>query len=883
MPRVYCCCSLAILILASLLVCTSSAEELVESVRPDAPISFEKDIRPLFKTNCAHCHGEEEELSGNLDVRLRRLLIAGGDSGAAIAPGKPDDSYLLDRIKSGEMPPEGSGHPLSKDQVAVIEKWIAAGAPTLRAEPAEIRRGMLITEEDRNWWSFQPVARPEVPSVQHADRVRSPIDHFLLTQLEEQGFSFSDDADRTTLIRRAYIDLLGILPSPEQVQTFLDDKKPQAWERLVDSLLSDSRFGERWGRHWLDVAGYADSEGVSNTDPERKWSWKYRDYVIQAFNENKPYDQFVKEQLAGDELVELPYKELTDDEIEKLTATGFLRMAPDGTMGSGIDQNLARNQVIADSMHIVGTSLLGLTINCAQCHEHRYDPIPQADYYRLRAVFEPAFDWQDWKKPAQRLVSLYTDADRAVAATLEEEAKAILDERTKKQNDHIERVFKQELAKLPEEEQPLAQAARDAKPKERTAEQKQILKKYPSLNVSAGSLYLYDKKAADELKKMSDDAQAIRDKKPQEEFLRVLTETPGKVPKSFVFYRGDHEQPKQEVQPGGLTVLQEVSLASADDTKAIPVNNPELPTTGRRLAYAEYLTSGKHPLTSRVMVNRIWLHLLGRGIVETPGDFGKLGAPPTHPELLDWLAAEFVDSGWDTKGMIKQIMLSTAYQQSLLTNEELLAVDPDNRLFGGARMKRLEAEVLRDTVLSVSGKMNPKPSGPPVPVMADLVGQWVIGEENLNAGRPGAKIDMKGEEFRRSVYVQVRRSRPLAVLETFDSPRMEPNCASRSFSTVAPQSLMLMNGGFVLEQSDQLASRLKEEAGDDLPAVIRRAWQLVYNRQPTDSELADAEQFLIEQEELLKARAGKKDDPHAQAIASLCQVLLSSNEFLYVD
>jgi hypothetical protein len=219
----------------------------------------------------------------------------------------------------------------------------------------------------------------------------------------------------------------------------------------------------------------------------------------------------------------------------------------------------------------------------------------------------------------------------------------------------------------------------------------------------------------------------------------------------------------------------------------------------------------------------------------------------------------------------------------LLTNDELLAVDPDNRLFGGARMKRLEAEVLRDTVLTVSGKMNPKPSGPPVPVMADLVGQWVIGEENLDAGRPGAKIDLKGEEFRRSVYVQVRRSRPLAVLETFDSPRMEPNCASRSFSTVAPQSLMLMNGGFVLEQSDCLASRLKAEAGDDIPATIRRAWQLVYNRQPTDSELADAEQFLIEQEELLKARAGKEDDPHAQAIASLCQVLLSSNEFLYVD
>ncbi|MBD3676531.1 MAG: DUF1553 domain-containing protein [Planctomycetaceae bacterium] len=862
----------------------SSAEEIpAELIQPDAEISFERDIRPMFKAACAHCHGEEEELSGGLDVRLRRLLVAGGDSGASIVPGKPGESYLVDRVKNGEMPPEGSGHPLTAEQVAKLEQWITGGAPTLRSEPEEIGRGMLITEEDRSWWSFQPVARPELPEVQHTDRVRSPIDQFILKPLEQQGFSLSEDADRKTLMRRAYIDLLGILPTPEQVVAFENDDSPQAWERLVDSLLSDPRFGERWGRHWLDVAGYADSEGVSNNDPERKWSYKYRDYVIQSFNNNKPYDQFLIEQLAGDELVELPYEELSEGEIEKLTATGFLRMAPDGTMGSGIDQNLARNQVIADTMQIVGSSILGLTVNCAQCHEHRYDPIPQADYYRLRAVFDPAFNWQDWKKPAQRQISLYTDADRAAAAELEKEAKAIEAERTKKQNEHIERVFQEELAKLPEEEQPLAKEARETDAKKRTPEHKQILKKYPSLNVSAGSLYLYDRKAADELKKMAADANAIRAKKPKEEFLRVLTETPGKVPESFVFHRGDHEQPKEEVKPGGLTVLQQVSLTANSEAPSIPVNDPELPTTGRRLAYAKTLTNGSHPLVARVMVNRLWMHLLGRGIVETPGDFGKLGAKPTHPELLDWLASDFVDNGWDIKGMIKQIMLSTTYRQSLLTDEGLLAVDPDNRLYGGARMKRLEAEVLRDTVLAISDKLNAKPFGPPIPVMADRVGQWVIGKENLNAGRPGAKIDLNGEEFRRSVYVQVRRSRPLAVLETFDSPRMEPNCAERTVSTVAPQSLMLMNGVFVLEQSAALAQRLKTETGDDRRALIERAWELVYNRVPNDSEMADAEQFLIEQTELLKSRAGKDDDPEIQAVASLCQVLLSSNEFLYVD
>jgi len=854
-----------------------------EQIQPDAKISFERDIRPMFKAACSHCHGEEEELSGGLDVRLRRFLVTGGDSGAAIVAGKPEESYLLDRVKSGEMPPEGSGHPLTSDQIAKLEEWIKTGAPTLRSEPTEVGRGMLITEEDRSWWSFQPVRNPEPPEVRHHGRVRSPIDQFVLRGLEANGFSFSEDADRKTLIRRAYLDLLGLLPTPEQVRAFENDKSPQAWERLVETLLSDPRFGERWGRHWLDVAGYADSEGVSNVDPERKWSWKYRDYVIQSFNDNKPYDQFLLEQLAGDELVELPYKELTNDEIEKLTATGFLRMAPDGTMGAGVDQKLARNQVIADTMQIVGSSILGLTVNCAQCHEHRYDPIPQADYYRLRAVFEPAFNWKEWKKPAQRQISLYTDADRAAAAELEKEAKAIEAERSKKQKAHIERVFQEELAKLPEAERPLAKAARETDAKKRTAEQKQILKKYPSLNVSAGSLYLYDRKAADELKKMAADANAVRAKKPKQEYLRVLTETPGKVPPSFVFYRGDHEQPKDEVQPGGLTVLQDVSLTESSQQSAIPSNDPALPTTGRRLAYARYLTSGKHPLVSRVMVNRIWMHLLGRGIVDTPGDFGKLGAKPTHPELLDWLANRFVADGWNIKATIKQIMLSTTYRQALLTNEQLLAVDPDNTLFGGARMKRLDAEVLRDTILGISGQLNEKPFGTPIPVMADRVGQWVIGKENLNAGRPGKKIDMKGEEFRRSVYVQVRRSRPLAVLETFDSPRMEPNCAERTVSTVAPQSLMLMNGVFVLEQSDYLAQRLMAEAGEDRPALIDRAWQLIYSRPPSDSERADAEQFLTEQTELLKARAGKKDDPRLQAVASLCQVLLSSNEFLYVD
>ncbi|HSG71857.1 MAG TPA: DUF1553 domain-containing protein, partial [Planctomycetaceae bacterium] len=318
-------------------------------------------------------------------------------------------------------------------------------------------------------------------------------------------------------------------------------------------------------------------------------------------------------------------------------------------------------------------------------------------------------------------------------------------------------------------------------------------------------------------------------------------------------------------------------------TVELPENDPTLPSTGRRLAYAKSLTDGKHPLVARVAVNRLWMHLLGRGIVETPGDFGRLGIPPTHPELLDWLAADFVDSGWNTKQSIKSIMLSETYRQGLNNDPHYWEVDPDNNLLGSARLKRVEAEVLRDSILALTGKLNEKQFGPAVPVMADLVGQWVIGQENLNAGRPGAVIDMKGEQYRRSIYVQVRRSRPLAVLETFDSPRMDPNCDARDVTTVSTQSLMLMNGEYVMEQSEFLGARVVSEAGDDQPAQIRRLWELVYSRQPSDSELADAEQFLIEQTEDLKSRIKTDQPPQQPALASLCQVLLGSNEFLYLD
>lgn len=850
------------------------------------PLTFERDVRPILKTHCFQCHGEAGEMQGGLDLRLRRLMADGGESGPSIVPGNGAQSYLLDRITSGEMPP--GEKQLTADEIARIGRWIDQGAPTAREEPVEIGDGYLFTEEDRNHWSFQPVVRPAVPDASADPRATTPIDAFLHARLASAGLNFSPEADKRTLLRRATFDLTGLPPTPEQLDLFLADEAPDAYDRLIDRLLASPEYGERWARHWLDLAGYADSEGYAN-DPERKYAYKYRDYVIASLNADKPFDEFLCEQLAGDEMVAPPYNNLTPDEIEKLVATGFLRMAADGTASGDTDPNLASNQVIADTVNIVSTAVLGLTVGCAQCHDHRYDPIPHVDYFRLRAIFEPALDWKHWRKPQQRLVSLYTDADRAAAAAVEAEAAELDKARTTKQQEFILATREKELAKLDPELSERVRVALDTPEKDRTPEQQDLLREHPSTNVSAGSLYLYDKAAADELQKMADAAAAVRARKPVEGFVQALTEVPGQVPETHLFARGDHEQPKQAVEPGDLTILAAATGAS------VPVDDPELPTTGRRLAYAKHLTSGQHPLVARVIVNRVWLHHFGRGLVETPGDFGMLGARPTHPELLDWLAAEFVDGGWSFKRLHKQIMTSAAYRQSSQRVPEAEAIDPDNHLYARMSIRRLEAEAIRDAALAASGTLRRQMFGPAVPVMEDEVGQVVVGIDTTDsAGRPTGKfISLEGQEYRRSIYVQVRRSLPLAVLDTFDAPAMEPNCAIRSTSTVAPQALMMMNSQFMVDMTRAMAERVRCEAGGDASAQLAHLWRLALAREPSEAERTAALEYLqTQQAEFAAANeaAAKPDataesapDAAQEALASLCHALLGSNEFLYID
>lgn len=844
-------------------------------------LTFEHDVRPILKVACFHCHGEGEELKGGLDLRLRRLIVAGGKSGAAVTPGDPDDSELFLLVAEGDMP-KGEKK-LTAEQIGVIREWIAQGAATAEDEPASLGKGLHITAADRAWWSFVPVRRPDMPQVKQAERVRTPIDAFIAAKLEEAALTFNVEADKRTLIRRATFDLLGLPPTPAEAELFLADDSPDAYERLIDRLLASPHYGERWGRHWLDVAGYADSEGFTEADVPRVWAYRYRDYVIRSLNADKPWDRFITEQLAGDELLTPPYRDLNELQVELLAATGYLRMAPDGTgPGSGAeDQTAARNQVVADTIRIVSGSLLGLTVDCAQCHHHRYDPIPQEDYYRLRAVFEPALSTANWRTPNQRLVSLYTDADRAEASRIEAEAAKIDQARQEKQQQFIEQTVQKELAKLPEEIREEVRAAREAPAKDRTERQKMLLMTYPSVNVSAGSLYLYDGKAAEELKKMADEAAKIRETKPAEGFVRAMTEPAdggANVPATHVYIRGDPNQPGERVTPAGLAVLSQVC------GDALPEDDASRPTTGRRLALAEYLTSGRHPLTARVLVNRVWMHHFGRGIVATPEDFGRLGEPPTHPLLLDYLADRFVAEGWRLKPLHKLIMTSTVYRQASTRHSAGEQADADNRLLWRMNLRRLDAESLRDAVLSASGAMNVQMFGPPVPVREDEVGRFVIGIENKDGeNKPGAEIPLNGQEHRRSVYVQQRRTRPLSVLSAFDLPSMDPHCTRRNASTAATQSLMLMNSDFITANARQFAQRVQREGGDDAKQRAALAWRIAYAAEPTEQDLADAAGFIAEQTELFEANEATKSEAGLYALASYCQALLSSNRFLYVD
>ena len=839
---------------------------------------FETDVRPILKAHCWQCHGEGDELKSELDTRLARFILKGGESGAAVVPGKHTESLLYQRVASGDMPP--GSKVLSEQELATLAKWIDSGAGTLRPEPETLSQEGSFTEEERQHWSFRPIRKPPLLSVTRPELLRSPIDAFLLSRLESEGLSFANTADKPTLIRRLTFNLHGLPPTPEAIGRFIRDGRSDAYERLVERLLASPAYGERWARHWLDIAGYADSDGVNKRDAIRTWAYKYRDYVIRAFNANKPWDEFIVEQLAGDELLAPPYVDMMHEQADKLIATGFLRMAPDGTSGGAADENVARNHTIAEVIKVFSTSLLGLSVGCAQCHPHRYDPITHADYYRLRALFEPAYDWRNWRSPSARLVSQWTAEIRQQAAAADKEVQQLAAKRDAELDAAADKAVNERIAKLPAEIRDQAKVARETPEDDCSDDQKKLIEQYPFLKVTRNSLQeIGGGIKAEIVKKWDAQIAASRAKRPADDYVMCLTEVPGKVSPTYLFARGDFNQSREEVAPGELSVLQ-------SDTFEIPSNDPQLPTTGRRLAYARHLTSGQHPLAARVLVNRIWLHHFGNGLVATPADFGIQGERPSHPALLDWLAAEFMESGWDLKHLHRLILTSTAYRQVATRRAELDAVDPDNRLLGRMPVRRLEAEVLRDSLLALSGRLSRRMHGPPSPVSLDSVGQRVIVSANLYnpGGRLLRNVAALGEErVRRTIYVQVRRSMPLGVLVPFDPPTMEPNCELRTSSTDAPQSLMMMNDRFVIEQAQGLAARVASDAGESTDARFRLAWTLVQGRPPTDSEVHGGLQFLADQTASCRTESPDDPNPELAALTHLCQALVSSNGFLYID
>ena len=831
------------MLLSPLLVLPLTGEELV----------FETDVRPIFKEACFHCHGESGEREGGLDLRLVRLMKEGGESGPALVPGAVDRSLLWEKLADDEMP-KGEKK-LSADRKDLIRRWIEQGARTARPEPENVEEARFTLEELAHW-AFQPVGRVVPPGE------GPPIDAFVERRLRKEGLALSDRADRRTLIRRISFGVTGLPPTSGEVEAFMNDGAEGAVGRLVDRLLASPQYGVRWGRHWLDAAGYAESDGNAVDDRRRGHAWRYRDYVIAAFNSNKPVDQFLVEQLAGDELVEGGLEVGDPRHLELLTATGFLRMAPDITQRS--NSLTDRNTAVADALKVVSTSVLGLTVGCAQCHDHKYDPIGIDDYYRFRAIFDPAFPLHNWQQPGNRLVDMTSPVVNAEREKIEKEAKKEEDAMTERRRNHCAEILEKKLADVPECEREETRQAVLAVEKKRTQRQKDLLEAYPMVkpvDFISGLLVEYDGAAHQRFEKEKQKVAEIRARKPPLRMVMATTEPAGEVPASRIFFRGNPESPREEVEPAEITVLQR-----SMEKVSIPTHGEEgRKTTGRRLTYARHLTGGGHPLTARVFVNRVWSHHFGRGLVATPGDFGIAGQPPSHPELLDWLARDFMEHGWNLKRLHRMILLSRTYQQSSRRRVEHDRVDPENILLGRANLRRLEAEAIRDALLMVSGKIDLTLGGVPSPVAANGEGKAVLG----------------GNKNRRSAFVAVERRLPLNMLETFDQPVMTPNCSHRRQTTVATQALWFLNDAEVLEHADALA-RVLEKKWDSGPERLRQLYLRLFAELPTAPELEQCGQFLLSQREIFIQNDPECDAEH-RALASLCQVLLASNRFLYVD
>jgi hypothetical protein len=780
------------------------------SARADGPAApppgFQQDVLPILTAHCLKCHGAGPRVRAELDLRSAAGLLKGGESGPALVPGSAEKSLLLQMIRKGEMPPRDNPR-LAAAEIALLQRWIDAGAPGAETGDGAVTR---LTDQDRKFWAFQKPVRPPVPRVRDAGRVRTPVDAFVLARLEAKGLTFAPDADPATLVRRLHLDLLGLPPAPEVVDAFLADTRPDAYEQLVDRLLASPHYGERWGRHWLDAAGYADSIGGDN-DPgqvfPREGMYRYRDYVIRSFNADKPFDRFLLEQLAGDELDDYCSAPSFTPEIrEHLIATGLLRATVDHTFEDELNRPFERYQVLHDTIENLTTNLLGLTVACARCHDHKFEPISQVEYYRMLAVLKPVYNPEAWVKPQDR---------------------------------HLDDVPAEEKAAIARQVADLVG---------RTASGARV----PVLAQQVAALHA---------------------RKQSIGKIQAAWEA-GTAPPTYLFRRGNLVTPGPEVQPGFLAVL-------TDPGSPVLVSPPRPgeKSSGRRTAWARWLTRPDHPLTARVFVNRVWQRYFGEGIVATSDNFGHLGARPTHPELLDYLATEFVRDGWQVKALHRLLVTSTVYRQSSAPDQRRTGaadpeiVDPGNQLLWRQRLRRLESEVIRDSVLAVSGTLDRTMGGPPVPITPQPDGLVVVPDRGLST--PTAR-------WRRSIYLFSRRNYNLTLLNVFDQPVMATNCTRRIASAVPLQSLTLLNDAIMLEQADHFAARVAA-AGPEPGPRIETAFRLAFARKPTAREAASSAAFLSRVQQDYAAEGRSAAEAERKALARLCHMLLCANEFLYAS
>ena len=778
---------------------------------------FETKIRPLFANHCNDCHGEDTQES---DLRLDSLaaMLTGGKAGPAIVPGKPKGSLVATAVSYQDndlkMPPDEK---LSEQQIKDLTRWIEMGAPHPDSGKVSAARpqNQVDIEEGRKHWAFQPLVKPAVPATDTP--VQNPIDAFINARLAAQHLRPNTAADKRTLIRRATYDLTGLPPTPAEIDAFLADESEAAFTRVVDRLLKSPHYGERWGRHWLDVARYADSNGLDENVAHGN-AWRYRDYVVESLNNDKPYNEFVVEQLAGDLL------DSGDDlslRHERLIATGFLVLGP--KVLAEVDKAKLEMDIVDEQLDTVGRSLMGLTLGCARCHSHKFDPIGHDDYYALAGIF----------KSTRTMETLKTIARWNEHSIARPEDTARLDEYTQRISNKKQQIETQ-----------LALAKRDLKPPTGETVPQDIEKQFPAETQA-------------ELQKLREELKQLEATPPDMPTAMGVAE--GEIADTSIHLRGSH------LTLGEVVPRRFPRVLARDDQTDLPDDR------SGRLEFARWLTDGNHPLTARVMVNRIWRWHFGRGLVDTVDNFGLQGSPPTHPQLLDWLAVQFMESGWSIKAMHRLIMSSDVYQRDSGFNADNVQIDSANRFYWRCNIRRLEAEAIRDAMLAVSGTLDLTTGGS---LLTTKNREFLF---NHTSQDKSSYADIR----RRSIYVPVIRNHLYDVFQLFDYTDASVLKGDRDTSTIAPQALFLMNSDLVTELTGSMADRLMS-LETTRESRINRLFLEAYGRPVTDEEAERASQFLVKFEKLVSQQAGQADVPTAEAWQALCQSIVLSSEFVYI-